>query len=174
MSSPEVIPTGEVPSLPPAPPAAPARAAAPALKMPWVGLLLSLVMPGLGQIYNGQVAKGVTFFVGFSGTIYLITEGHVLPFAIFLPFLIFANMIDAFRSAVLINERGTKAVAEDDAESPWWGIGLAAMGVLLLFNNLGWLQLAAVVRYWPILLIAAGLLFLRRSVPRKTGDGPSL
>jgi TM2 domain-containing membrane protein YozV len=142
------------------------------IKAPWVALLLSLMMPGLGQIYNGQFAKAIFFFFAFSGSIYLITEGHPLPFAVFLPFIIFSNMIDAFRSATLINARGTSAVPEeDDIESPGWGIGLAVMGVLILLNNLGWLRLSALVPYWPLLLIAAGVVLLRRSLQRKAGNG---
>jgi TM2 domain-containing membrane protein YozV len=174
MSSPEVTPTGEFPPLP-APPPAP-RAAEPVAstaKAPWVALLLSLLMPGLGQVYNGQFAKALTIFIAFSGSIYLITEGHVLPFAVFLPFIVFSNMIDAYRSAALINARGLAPV-EEDAESPAWGIGLAVMGVLLLLNNLGWLHLSALVPYWPLLLIAAGLVLLRRSMQRKGGNGTAV
>jgi hypothetical protein len=176
MSSPEITPPAEFPPLPPPKAAAPASASVtPPAKIPWVALLLSLLLPGLGQIYNGQIAKGLAFFFGFSGSIYLIAEGHPMPFAIFLPFIIFSNMIDAYRSAALINARGTRAVPEEEEmESPWWGIALAVMGMLLLLNNLGWLRLGALVPYWPLLLIAAGLVLLRRSLSRKGGNGPSL
>src|SRR4051794_32165982 len=162
MSSPEVTPTGEFPPLPPAVPVEPVpRPPAPGSKAPWGALLLSLVMPGLGQVYNGQFAKALTFFIAFSGSIYLIVEDHPLPFAIFLPFIVFSNMIDAYRSAVLINTRGTPLAAEEDeVESPGWGIALAGMGLLLMLNNLGWLRLGALVRFWPLLLIAAGVLLL--------------
>jgi hypothetical protein len=173
MSSPEMTPPAEFPALPPPTAGAPGTPPVPpTIKAPWVALVLSLIMPGLGQIYNGQFAKALTFFIAFSGSIYLITEGHPLPFAVFLPFIIFSNMIDAFRSATLINARGTSAVPEeDDIESPGWGIGLAVMGVLLLLNNLGWLRLSGLVRYWPLVLIAAGVVLLRRSLQRKAGNG---
>jgi hypothetical protein len=174
MSSPETTPPTEYPALPPPTVAAPAVAARRPLKEPWVALLLSLVMPGLGQVYNGQLSKAIFFFFAFSGSIYLITEGHPLPFAVFLPFIIFSNMIDAFRSADLINRRGTVTAEEDDIESPGWGIGLAVIGLLILLNNLGWLRLSALVPYWPLLLIAAGLVLLRRSLQRKAGNGPSV
>jgi 4-hydroxybenzoate polyprenyltransferase len=176
MSSPEMTPPAEFPPLPP-PPATvvtPAPVVPPA-KLPWVALVLSLVMPGLGQIYNGQFAKALTFFVAFSGSIFLIAEGHPLPFAVFLPFIIFWNMIDAYRSAELLNARGVRATpAEEEPESPAWGIALATMGGLLLLNNLGWLNLGALVRYWPALLIAAGVVLLRRSMQRKGTGGASL
>ena len=176
MSSPEATPPAEFPTLPPPPAAAPAPGSVAATpKAPWVALVLSLVMPGLGQVYNGQFAKALTFFVAFSGAIYLIAEGHPLPFAIFLPFVYFWNMVDAFRSATFINARGLPAAEmADEAEAPGWGIGLAAMGLLLLLNNLGWLHLAAFTRFWPVLLIGAGLVLLRRSLQRKGSDGPSV
>ena len=176
MSSPEPLPPAELQALPPPPAAAPAPVPAPRLeKAPWVALLLSLVMPGLGQLYNGQVSKALAFFFGFTGCIYLMVEGHPLPFAILLPFLIFWNMIDAYRSAAIINARGTAAAPEEEvSESPGWGIALAATGLLLLLNNLGWLRLEALVPYWPVLLIVAGLFLLRRSLQRKNGRGTSV
>jgi hypothetical protein len=174
MSSPEMTPPADVPTLPPLPAAAPTPApAVPIVKSPWVALLLSLVMPGLGQVYNGQFAKAFAFFMAFSGSIYLVSEGHALPFALFLPFLIFSNMIDAYRSAARINLRGIEALPdEDEQESPAWGISIAVMGALLLLNNMGWLRLSALVPYWPLLLIVAGLLLLRRSIERKGVNGP--
>jgi cell wall-active antibiotic response 4TMS protein YvqF/uncharacterized protein DUF5683 len=177
MSSPEMTPPSEFPAPTPLPPAAAPKPgpAAPMAKSPWVALLLSLIMPGLGQVYNGQFAKALAIFIAFSGSIYLITEGHPLPFAVFLPFIIFSNMIDAYRSAALINARGTRPqTEEEETESPGWGIGIAVMGVLLLLNNVGWLHLSALVPYWPLLLIAAGAVLLRRSIQRKGGNGPSV
>ena len=174
MSSPEMTPPSDVPTLPPLPAAAPRPMPAVVIvKSPWVALILSLLMTGLGQVYNGQFAKAFAFFMAFSGSIYLITEGHPLPFAVFLPFIIFSNMIDAYRSAALINLRGTSpGPDEDEAESPAWGISIAVMGLLLLMNNMGWLRLSALVPYWPLLLIVAGLLLLRRSIERKGVNGP--
>jgi TM2 domain-containing membrane protein YozV len=178
MSSPEMTPPSDRPAPPPLPPVVAAPTLHPALPMaksPWVALVLSLVMPGLGQVYNGQFAKALAFFLAFSGSIYLVIENHPIPFAIFLPFIIFSNMIDAYRSATLVNARGLGAEpAEDEVESPAWGISIAVTGVLILLNNLGWLRLGALVRYWPLLLIAAGVVLLRRSIQRKGGNGPSV
>ena len=77
MSSPEMTPPSEVPTLPPLPPRrrrgpSPPHASS---KSPWVALLLSLVMPGLGQVYNGQFAKALAFFMAFAGSIYLDHRG---------------------------------------------------------------------------------------------------
>ena len=175
MSSPETTPPAEYPP-PPTTVVAPAVPPLPGtLKAPWVALLLSLVLPGLGQVYNGQFSKAIFFFFAFTSSIYLAAEGHPLPFALFLPFIIFSNMIDAYRGATLINTRGTaRLLDDDDAESPGWGIGLAVVGLLLFLNNMGWLRLSALVPYWPLLLIAAGVVLLWRSMQRKAGNGTSV
>ena len=177
MSSPETTPPAEYPPPPPTTVVAPAVVppAPRPLKSPGAAMLLSLLMPGLGQFYNGHLSKAIFFFFAFTGTIYLIVESNPLPFAFFLPFIFFSNMIDAYRSATLINLRGTApAVEEDDVESPGWGIGLAVVGLLLFLNNMGWLRLSALVPYWPILLIAAGVVLLRRSMQRKAGNGTAV
>ncbi len=50
---------------PPEPPKVPSEIKAPAEKKePLLALILSLVIPGLGQIYNGQVKKGIILLVG--------------------------------------------------------------------------------------------------------------
>jgi len=176
MSSPETTPPAEYPAPPPTTVVTPLPVPRPPqLKSPGVAMLLSLVMPGLGQVYNGQFSKAMFFFFAFSGSIYLIAQDHPLPFAIFLPFIIFSNMIDAYRSATLINARGSSNDVEDEeVESPGWGIGLAVTGLLLFLNNMHWLRLSALVPYWPLLLIAVGIVFLRRSMQRKAGNGPSV
>jgi TM2 domain-containing membrane protein YozV len=159
-------------SLPPLPPPGPASPAPP--KSPALALFLSL-FPGLGQLYNGQVAKAFTFFFAFVGSIYGAAEIAGLPFGLLIPFTYFYNLVDAYRSATLINLRaqGGQVMPEEDAgESPAWGAVLLGLGVLILFNNLGWINLAALERYWPILLIAAGGFFLYRSVQQRKAAAP--
>ena len=33
------------------------------MKQPWLAILLSIVFTGLGQLYNGQILKGLLFMV---------------------------------------------------------------------------------------------------------------
>jgi TM2 domain-containing membrane protein YozV len=156
---------------PPLPlPAGPPVAAAP--KSPILALVLSL-FPGIGQIYNGQPAKALFFFFAWAGSIYLTAEASPF-FAFLIAFTYLYNLVDAWRSATAINARhaGGHGVEEDDAtESPAWGAALIGVGALLLLNNLGWLRLAAMQRYWPLALIAAGAVFLYGSVQRAKGEG---
>jgi TM2 domain-containing membrane protein YozV len=153
----------------------PAAATAPAApKSPILALVLSL-FPGIGQIYNGQPAKALAFFFGWVGSIYLTAEANPF-FAFLIAFTYFYNLVDAWRTASAINARhaGGLGLAEEDAtESPAWGAVLMGVGALLLLNNLGWLRLAALHRYWPLVLIAAGGAFLYGSVQRAKRDGGS-
>ena len=168
MSSPAAAPHETYPPLPP--PVAPAAAPPRPPKRPVLALVLGGVFPGVGQLYNGQTAKAFALFAAFAASIYLADEVG-MPFGLFIPFVVFYSAIDAYRSAVAINLRwaGRPAVieTEDDAESPAWGMVLLGIGLLLLMNNLGILQIGAVRRFWPLLLIAAGAMFLRRSLQRR-------
>ena len=156
------------------PPAAPppsgprgTGAAAKLAKSPGLALVLSL-FPGLGQVYNGQPAKALVFFFAWAGSIYLTAEGNAMPFALLIPFVYFYNMVDAYRTAAVISAPGAGAPPEEDtAESPAWGGSLIGLGLLLLANNLGWLRLAALRQYWPLLLVAAGGIFLYGSVQKQ-------
>jgi TM2 domain-containing membrane protein YozV len=168
MSTNPAGPGEAVPTLPP-PAATPAPLAPKLPKNPWLALVLSL-FPGLGQVYNGQPAKAFVFFSAWVGSIYGASEISPFPFAFMIPFVYFYNLIDAYRGAVAVNARalgGLPTPEGDDLESPYWGGGLLVLGLLLLLNNLGWLHLAALARYWPVALIVAGAAFLYGSVQRR-------
>jgi hypothetical protein len=148
---------------------APALSGPPLPKNPWVALVLSL-FPGVGQIYNGQLAKGLCFFFGEAFCIYGAADINWFPFAFLIPFVYFYNLVDAWRSATTINVRflgGQAVVEEDTSESPAWGVALIAIGVLILLNNLGWLEYIALGRWWPLLIVLAGAAFLRASIRRR-------
>ena len=172
-TSPGAAPT--VPALPAAPPHISPALSPRAPKSPGLALFLSL-FPGVGQVYNGQFAKALFMLAAFVGSIYGVVEVGPFPFAFCIPFVYFFNLIDAYRSAVIINERalgGVAAPVEQEMESPLWGASLLAMGLLLLFNNLGWLRLAALARYWPIVLIVGGGILLYQSLNRRRNEPTS-
>ncbi len=139
-------------------------------KSPGLAAFLSL-FPGLGQVYNGQIARAFAFFFAWVGSIYLSATGHEFPFAFVIPFVYLYNMIDAWKGATAINQRflGGQGEQEEAAgvESPVWGASLAIFGLLILLNNLGWLDIERLARFWPILLIAIGLWFVYASVQKK-------
>jgi TM2 domain-containing membrane protein YozV len=161
-SAPTIPPPPPVPALPP--PTA-GRPSVSTLKNPWVALALSFVVPGVGQVYNGQPAKALVFLLAFAGAIYGAAQINPLPFAFLIPFVYLFNLVDAYRSAVLGGR--SQPDLDDVAESPAWGATLIGLGAVLLLNNLGWLNLRAVARFWPLLLIVAGLAFLRGAIQRR-------
>ena len=162
--------------LPPLPAPGPAPAYAPAppqVKAPLLALMLS-VFPGLGQLYNEQPAKAVTFFFLVVGSIYGTAVISPFPFAFLIPFTWFYNLIDAWASASDINRReglGTRVRKDNAPESPLWGATLLGLGLLLLINNMGWLDLARLSRYWPLVMVVAGGAFLARAL--KARETPS-
>lgn len=167
------------PSSPPALPVPGGSAPQPKLpKSPGLALLLSFFFPGIGQVYNGQPAKAFVFFFGVAGSIYATAVINPLPFAFLIPFAYFYNLVDAYRSAVLINAgpAGRTSAEAEVAESPAWGITLIVLGLVFLMQNLGWINLAALHRYWPLLLVAAGAFFLYGSIQKRkeTGDAGRL
>lgn len=174
--------TPPVPALPPAaPPAAAPYVQLP--KSPGLAAFLSL-WPGLGQVYNGQIARAFVFFFAFVGSIYLTATGHEFPFAFLIPFVYLFNMIDAWKGATTINRRFLGGEAEKDleadaVESPIWGASLVAIGLLVLLSNMGWLDLDRLAQWWPLLLMAVGGYFLYGSIQKKkaeetTDEPPSL
>lgn len=170
MSSQSLEPQTPTPSLPPAsyappPPRQP--------KNPWLAVVFSLLFPGLGQVYNGELAKALVFFAGFVGSISLVAHGNPFPFAFFIPFILFFALIDSWKGANSINERflGGKPVEEEKvSESPAWGITLVIMGIVFLAHNLGWLDFDKLARLWPLLLIAAGGFFIYGSVRKRKAE----
>jgi TM2 domain-containing membrane protein YozV len=171
MSSSIPGPDSQLVPLPPPPATTPMPSAAPAgpVKNPWVAAGMSFFFPGLGQVYNGQIAKAFVFFGAFVSCIYAVIQIDPLPFAFGIPFAYLFGIVDAFRSAALAGLKGNK-VDEVEPESPAWGITLVVLGLVLLLNNLGWLSLAALARYWPLLLIVAGGLFIRSSIRKSAAE----
>ena len=159
-----------LPPLPPGPPYVKLP------KSPGLAAFLSL-FPGLGQVYNGQIARAFAFFFAWVGSIYLSANGHEFPFAFAIPFVYLYNMIDAWKSASAINQRflggGGEPEETTGVESPVWGASLVVFGVLVLFNNLGWLDLERLARFWPILLIALGVWFVYGSLKKKSSAAPA-
>jgi TM2 domain-containing membrane protein YozV len=179
MSSQPLDPERPAPAALPPPPMipAPSPVGAPYVRLPkspGLAAFLSL-FPGLGQVYNGQIARAFVFFFAFVGSIYLTATGHEFPFAFVIPFVYLFNIIDAWKGATALNTRflGGKSEVEEDSgvESPVWGGMLVAIGLLVLFNNLGWLDLDRLARWWPSLLILVGAWFIYASIQKRRAAG---
>lgn len=69
-------------------------------KNPGLAAILSFFYTGLGQIYNGQISKGIAFIIAFSFSLLLIIVGIGI---ITSPILWIYGIYDAHKSAVKIN-----------------------------------------------------------------------
>jgi TM2 domain-containing membrane protein YozV len=74
-------------------------------KSPGLAAVLSFLFTGLGQIYNGQIGKGIAFVV--VGIILLVTVIILIGFILYPLFWIY-NIYDAYRTAKRINEGTVK------------------------------------------------------------------
>lgn len=70
------------------------------MKNPGVAAVLSFFYCGLGQIYNGQIFKGILMFVAYSISILLM---YVMVGFITTPILWIWGMYDAYRKAERLN-----------------------------------------------------------------------
>ncbi len=75
------------------------------MKNPGVAAVLSFFYCGLGQIYNGQIFKGILMFVAYSISILLM---YVMIGFITTPILWIWGMYDAYRKAERINLNSKK------------------------------------------------------------------
>jgi len=152
---------------------------------PGLAFLLGLI-PGVGAIYNGQYAKGLVHVLILGLVISINSSnaaGGLEPLfgmltAVFWFYMAFeayhtarkrmmGEPVDEFSS--LIQLKGGK-----EGELPVVPVVLIGLGVLFLLNNLELLRLRVVLRYWPVLLIAAGgwMLYSRIKGDGGTGAAP--
>ncbi|UCH35063.1 MAG: hypothetical protein JSV65_01555 [Armatimonadota bacterium] len=149
-------------------------------RSPAVAVLLSL-LPGLGQMYNGQMLKGVLVLGAF--LLIAIGEGPILGWehtglnTTLLVGLYFWNLFDAYWTAQRINRAELPYVPvgeqqlslsevtsalEERAESsaaPAFGVLLIVLGVLFLLNNFGATWLTEDM-FWPAVFLALGIWML--------------
>ncbi len=138
---------------------------------PALAFFLGLI-PGVGAIYNGQYAKGIVHGIVW-GLLMSIADSRAARGleAIFVMLVIIwwaymaieahrtaqkiaaGEPVDEFSSLISLNGRGDQAVAA--------GVILVVLGLVLLLRTLDILNVDELMaRYWPVLLIAAGVWLL--------------
>jgi hypothetical protein len=137
---------------------------------PGLGFLLGLI-PGVGAIYNGQYAKGIVhvLILGFLFAIVSNEGANGLEpvFGLLIPVFWFYMAFEAYHTA----QRRMRGEPVDEFSSliklgpkagqyPVLPVTLIVLGVLFLLNNLDLLRIAAVFKFWPVLLISAGVFLL--------------
>jgi hypothetical protein len=158
-----------------------------------VALALGFI-PGVGAIYNGQITKAIMQVLIFGSLIALGDRVHGPLDTIFglgAAAFYFYMVIDSFQTA--------KAKCSGKPAPEWFGLSeikmnapigaalLIGLGVLFLLDNFDVPVFAQISKFWPIILIVAGVLLLQRRLggsapaptpatpppPEKPGDGPS-
>ncbi len=147
---------------------------------PGLAFVLGLI-PGVGAIYNGQYAKGVVHVLIFGMLISIMSSdatGGLEPMfgmltGVFYFYMAFeayhtarkrmvGEPVDEFSSLVQIDARAGRV--------PVLPLALIALGVMFLLNNLGVFYLGQLLKFWPVLLILAGVYMLyARMTPAKDG-----
>jgi hypothetical protein len=133
-------------------------------RSPSAAVFLSL-LPGLGHIYVGQVAKGFLIGLTFALGIHMADE-VAGPLGILIPFLLLYAMVDAHRAAVewnrIVASGGMPPKGPDLGLTKWWGYILIGFGVLFTLQNFDLIDFEWISRLWPVALIALGIFILRR------------
>lgn len=157
-------------------PATPPAAAAPAGASPYRGdpsvspglaAVLGFI-PGVGAIYNGQYAKGLVHAVVFGLIISIMhsSEGSAPILAFFLVAWQFYMVFEAYHTARKrmlgepVDEFSSLINPRAGNRFPTGAVALILLGILLLLNTLDILDFRYVARYWPVVLILAGVYLL--------------
>jgi hypothetical protein len=131
-------------------------------------------LPGLGAFYNEQYGKGmvhlaiflVLFIAGVNGAM---SGGAEAALWICISALWIYMPIDALRTA---QAKRAGLQLSDPLDSftksrPIGPILLVGAGLLLLLNNFDWFPWYRVSQFWPLILIAVGILMFRNRVDRR-------
>ena len=147
---------------------------------PIPGLALGLgFVPGVGAIYNGQYAKAFVHVIIFGTIVSILSSGEAGGFeplfGIMLAFFVIYMAFEAFHTARkvsmgepvdewsgMFNASGSTPTGPASAVGPRAGGAafLIGLGVLFLLNNFGILSFHSIIRFWPVILIAAGISML--------------
>ena len=138
---------------------------------PSPGVALGLgVIPGVGAIYNGQYAKAFVHVVILGILISIMDSGAARPFEALFGLLMMAFFFYMAMEAYHTAKKRAAGLTVDEWSglmSTGQGFGrssgalvLIALGVAFLLNNLGYFSLTALYKYWPVALIAVGVLML--------------
>lgn len=157
---------------------------------PGAAFVLGLI-PGVGAIYNGEFLKAVVHLVVFGFLIGLTGLRGIGPFDVLFVLLsigfYFYMPFDAYYTAKkrsLRNEgidletpidRFNEQLQQMENKELWGGVALIGLGLLALMDNFRWLEIRALVAFWPVALIAAGVwlvLGYQEKRPKSAAPGP--
>jgi hypothetical protein len=152
---------------------------------PGLAAFLGLI-PGVGAIYNGQYAKGIVHAIVFGMIISIMNSdraGHEPMLAFLMIAWIFYMVFEAYHTARkrMLGEpvdEFSSFINRGGSQFPTGAVLLIVLGVVLLLTNLDILNFRYLARYWPVVLILAGVYMLWARLTaqppvsgREVGDG---
>jgi TM2 domain-containing membrane protein YozV len=90
-------------------------------KNPGIAVILSFILIGLGQAYNGEIAKAVVFLILYALSIIL--TFFMIGFVV-IPILWIWSMVDAYRSSLKMNQVGTARQSASNASPSGWALNV--------------------------------------------------
>ncbi|MEO1086587.1 MAG: hypothetical protein AAFY88_20325 [Acidobacteriota bacterium] len=153
-----------------------ARPATPMQRSPFVAGLLSAVLPGLGNVYNGLFQRGLlTFLLGISLLFTAASSDEGAIMALLVPSMIFTwlfGIIDAVRQAGLINYGFTEtdlptSKAQSGAGGLAIGVAFFLIGAYGLLSQVFEIDLSVLIDYWYFLLMAFGGWLIYQSLQQR-------
>lgn len=142
----------------------PATSVAPGSGNAALAAILGFV-PGLGAVYNGEYLKALIHVLIFGAIIFFLNESNAE--GVFVPlliFFIFYQPVEAYRTAKAkaMGEKPTGPFSDMSTSPMVAPVFLIALGGLLLLANFEMINMDAIVRFWPLLLIVLGVWLLRK------------
>ncbi len=146
---------------------------------PGLAFLLGL-LPGVGAIYTGQYAKGLThaFIFGMFVTAMERMHGGEPLVALVMSGFYFYMPFEAYHTAKKrqmgepVDELSSlfKIGGSPDA-FPWGPVAIIGAGVVFLLNNLDVIHFHQIIKFWPLALIVLGVIQLRQRISGRANSG---
>jgi TM2 domain-containing membrane protein YozV len=134
---------------------------------PGVAFILGFLFPGLGAVYNGEYNKALIHIVVFATLIFGLAsnmdDAMKAVLGIMLAGFIFYMAFDSMRTAQAqrAGQKSVDPLQSWSKERPIGPIILIVAGAVFLLNNFDLLPFYRIERFWPLVLIAIGVLMLR-------------
>jgi len=145
-------------------------------KSPAVAAFLSMI-PGVGALYLGNIAKGIAYMIIFAGLIVLTSHASVTDSVVFglliggfYIFQIIDSVNDARKQAARSAATALDTEGEKEEMSLFTSVFILVLGILFLLANFDVITFRQIARLWPLLLISIGLNIIFRYFKKESDN----
>jgi Ca2+/Na+ antiporter len=154
-------------------------------KSPALAVVLAVIAPGTGAMYNRQLLKGLIYMIITAGLISTLAVGPPLFVILISSLLLFGiyiyQIFEAAHTANAINRKALAGEEEEEVEmeefpeavkagSIFWGIVLILLGVFLLLANFEVINYSTAWQFWPVVVIVIGIKLIADFLSKKQQD----